>query len=71
MERYFGLAELASKSSLHSLAHSALPNAPVQPCVDARGRRITTALARLRSPARRPAVAMRRTRLTAVPRAGC
>lgn len=70
MERYFGLTELASKHALSTTAFSALPDAPVLPYVEPR-RRLATALARLRSPARRPAIALRGTRFSAAPPAEC
>jgi hypothetical protein len=63
MERYFGLAELYSKHSQGDVAFSALPTAPVQPCADA-PRRLRSALARLRRPARVRLVPLRTARLS-------
>lgn len=64
MERYFGIAELYSKPTSGDVAYSALPDAPVLPCVEA-NHRIRAALARLRIPAERLVVAERPARLSA------
>lgn len=63
MERYFGLADLYSKNSLHDVAYSALPDAPVQPYVEPR-RHLRNVLARLRSPAKGRAVTVRPARFS-------
>ncbi len=58
MESFTALADLFSQNSLHQVAYSALPNAPVQPITEPRGRHRWT-LARIRRPARRPAIGLR------------
>ncbi len=58
MESFFTLADRYSQNSLHSVAYSALPNAPVQPITEPR-RRHRWALARIRRPARQSAIGLR------------
>ncbi len=58
MESFFTLADRYSQNSLHKVAYSALPNAPVQPITEPR-RRHRWALTRIRRPARRPMIDMR------------
>jgi len=57
MESFFNLANHFAQGSLHGLASSALPNAPVQPYAEPR-RRTRTWLAVLRSPLRRPVIGL-------------
>jgi hypothetical protein len=61
MEPIHAAANLYSKTSLHQVANSALPDAPVLPYVEPR-RRIRGLVASLRRPARRPTLAVRPTR---------
>ena len=61
MEPFQGVADLYSKTALHKVAYSALPNAPVQPYVEPR-RRIRTLIGSIQRTARRPAIAVRTTR---------
>jgi hypothetical protein len=61
MEPIHVIANMYSMRALHGVAHSALPDAPVQPYVAPR-RRIRQVLASIRRPARRPAIVMRPTR---------
>ncbi len=57
MEPFFNLANQFTQNSLHGVATSALPNAPVQPYTAPR-RRIRKLLAVARSPLRRPATSV-------------
>jgi hypothetical protein len=56
MEPIHAVADLYSKTSLHKVAYSALPDAPVLPYVAPR-RRIRRMFAAIHRPARRPTVA--------------
>ncbi len=58
MEPFLAITELFSHTSLHKVANSALPNAPVQPYVEPR-RRIRRSLAMARRTIRRPTIDMR------------
>ncbi len=58
MESFFYLADKFSQNSLHRVAHSALPDAPVQPYVEPR-RRASQPRAMLRRRARRPVIDLR------------
>lgn len=58
MESFTALANLYSRNSLHDVAYSALPNAPVQTITEPRSRHRWT-LARIRRPARQPAIGLR------------
>jgi hypothetical protein len=58
MESFFTLADQVSRTSLHSLADSALPNAPVLPYVEPR-RRVRRMIAGFRHSIRRPAIHIR------------
>ena len=51
-------ANMYSKTSLHKVAYSALPDAPVQPSTEPR-RSIRGFFASIRRPARRPTIAVR------------
>ena len=57
MESFFNLANHFAQGSLHGVASSALPNAPVQPYTASR-RRTRKLLAVVRSPLRRPVVGL-------------
>jgi hypothetical protein len=61
MEPIHAVADLYSKTSLHKVAYSALPDAPVQPYVEPR-RRIRKMFALTHRPARRPTIAVRTAR---------
>ena len=63
MEPFFNLANHYSQQSLHKVAYSALPDAPVQPCVEPR-RRLRSLIATHRRSTRRPVVAVRQTRFS-------
>ena len=58
MESFTILADKYAQSSLHEVAFSALPHAPVQPYTEPR-RRIRHLIARIRRPAHRPAIELR------------
>ena len=58
MEPFHAVADLYSKTSLHKVAYSALPDAPVQPYVEPR-RRFRKLVASMQRSARRPTVAVR------------
>jgi hypothetical protein len=58
MEPFHAVADLYSKTSLHQVANSALPDAPVQPYVEPR-RRLRKMVASIHRPARRPTIAVR------------
>jgi hypothetical protein len=58
MESYLVLADSFSKTSLHKVAYSALPNAPVQPYVEPR-RVLRRLIAALRPTVRPPAIDMK------------
>lgn len=58
MDRYLPLAELYSQTSLHEVAYSALPDAPVQPYTEPR-RGLREVFAALRNRVRRPTIEMR------------
>ena len=58
MEPMHVVADLHSKNSLHKVAYSALPGAPVQPCVEPR-RRIRRMVASMQRSARTPTMAVR------------
>ncbi len=58
MEPFFALADKFTQSSLHKVAYSALPDAPVQPYVEPR-RRVRRPRAMLRRRARRPVIDLR------------
>jgi hypothetical protein len=58
MEPFHAIADLYSKTSLHGVAYSALPDAPVQPYVEPR-RRIRRVLTSIHRPARRPVIDLR------------
>lgn len=63
MEPIHAVADLYSKTSRHKVAYSALPDAPVLPYMAPRRRiRRMVAAINLHRPARRPTVAVRRTR---------
>jgi hypothetical protein len=55
MESFATLADKYAKNSLHKVAFSALPDAPVQPYTEPR-RRVRHLIARIRRPAHRPVV---------------
>ena len=57
MEPFFNLANHFAQNSLHGVATSALPNAPVQPYTAPR-RRTRKLLAVVRSPLRRPVIGL-------------
>ena len=58
MEPFHAVADLYSKTSLHKVAYSAMPDAPVQPYVEPR-RRFRKMVASIHRPARRPTIAVR------------
>jgi hypothetical protein len=58
MESFFALADHYSRTSLHTVAHSALPLAPVQPYVEPR-RPIRRIITTLRTMTRQPAIDLR------------
>jgi hypothetical protein len=61
MEPFHAVADLYSKTSLHKVAYSALPDAPVQSYVEPR-RRLRKMVASIHRPIRRPTIAVRPTR---------
>jgi hypothetical protein len=61
MESFFVLADQVSRTSLHSVANSALPNAPVLPYVEPR-RRMRRLIAGIRHPVRHPSIDIRAAR---------
>ena len=58
MEPIHAVANLYAKTSLHKVAYSALPDAPVQPYVEPR-RRLRRLVLSIHRPARRPTIAVR------------
>ncbi len=64
MEQVLALTQLLSHTELHSVAYSALPNAPVQPFVEPR-RRLRRSIALIRETLRRPTINMRPARYVA------
>ena len=58
MESFFTLAEHYSRTSLHTVAFSALPDAPVQPYVEPR-HRIRRIIETMRTMSRPPAIEVR------------
>jgi hypothetical protein len=58
MESFTILADKYAQNSLHKVAFSALPDAPVQPYIEPR-HRIRHLLARIRRPAHRPVIDLR------------
>jgi hypothetical protein len=64
MESFFNLANHFAQGSLHGVASSALPNAPVQPYTAPR-HRTRKLLAVVRSPLRRPVIGLQPVRYSA------
>jgi hypothetical protein len=63
MEPFQTIAALHSMTSLHGVAYSALPDAPVQPYAEPR-RRIRRVLASIHRPARPPVIDLRPARFS-------
>ncbi len=63
MESFTVLADKYARNSLHKVAFSALPDAPVQPYIQPR-RRFRHLVARIRRPAHRPVIDLRPTRFS-------
>jgi hypothetical protein len=58
MESFTVLGDKYAQNSLHQVAFSALPDAPVQPYIEPR-RRVRRLIARIRRPAHRPVIDLR------------
>ena len=58
MESFTVLADKYAQHSLHKVAFSALPDAPVQPYIEPR-HRVRHLIARIRRPAHRPLIDLR------------
>ena len=64
MESFYAVADLYSKNTRRGVAHSALPNAPVQPYTEPR-HRLRRIVATLPRPVGRPVIATRPARYSA------